>query len=593
MLKRLLITFLFFTSIQTALANTTPVLVITPSGYETPLNKSGSSVYVISASEIEASGFTTVSEILNTVPGINAVTAGFGGTAGLFSRGHDSDMTKIMLDGIDLNDPSALGTTPVLATLMLNNIEQIEIVLGPQSLIAGADAMGGVINIITKKNFNTSEVSAYTGSNSTSNASSNLGFVQDGFQVNLNINEFQTKGINVRTAGNDDLDGFDQSSISFNLSKDFEEFNFDLSFRNEAGRVEFDESVLQTKPIYADNDYTFLKAGIDFDLNSKASVRLEFNKSDFDRLSYGRFGTTAYYAQVEALKLNSKYTVNQNNIAFIGVETKSENYNGTYAPSSANSVSEVSYFVQNEFKANSNTTLLAGLRIDDNQEFGKHGTYRLTANYVSQQMPGLIFKSSIGTGFRAPSLSEIYGDGTGNQNLKPETSFGYDFGFINYFSNQVSYGSTYFVSEINDAITSAWPNPYYNAEGVSERDGIETFINFYPNDNAEIKLSHTHLMTDEEVLVRRPNNTLTVAGNYRIDKQLSIFGNLNAVEEHFDAGSVVINSYEVINLGIDYSVNNSSSLNLKINNVTDEDYEQIAGYPGLPRQVFLGLNYKF
>ena len=144
----LLNTFLFLSSIQTALANTTPVLVITPNGYETPLNKSGSSVTVITASEIEASGFTTVSEILNTVPGINAVSAGFGGSVSMFARGHDSDMTKIMLDGIDLNDPSAFGTTPVLATLMLNNIEQIEIVLGPQSLIAGADAMGGVINII-------------------------------------------------------------------------------------------------------------------------------------------------------------------------------------------------------------------------------------------------------------------------------------------------------------------------------------------------------------------------------------------------------------------------------------------------------------
>ena len=100
-------------------------------------------------------------------------------------------------------------------------------------------------------------------------------------------------------------------------------------------------------------------------------------------------------------------------------------------------------------------------------------------------------------------------------------------------------------------------------------------------------------MTDEATLVRRPNNMLTVAANYRIDKQTTIFGNLNAVEEHFDAGSKVISSYEVINLGMDYSVSSSSSLSLKINNITDENYEQIAGYPGLPRQAFLGLNYKF
>ena len=590
MLKKLLIAFLFLSSIQTALANTTPVLVITPNGYETPLNKSGSSVIVITASEIEASGFTTVSEILNTVPGISAVSAGFGGSVSMFARGHDSDMTKIMLDGIDLNDPSAFGTTPVLATLMLNNIEQIEIVLGPQSLIAGADAMGGVVNIITKKNFNASEVSAYSGSNGTSNASSNFGFVQDGFQVNLNINEFKTKGINVRTAGNDDLDGFDQSSLSFNLNKDFEEFTFDLSFKNEAGRVEFDESVSQSNPIYADNDYTFLKAGVDINLSPIANARLEYNSSDFDRLSYGRYGTAKYYSEVESLKLTSKVTINQNNTAFIGIETKSEEYNGTYAPTSDNSVSTVSYYAQNELKFNSNTTFLAGVRIDDNQEFGNHGTYRLTANHVSRQMPGLILKSSIGTGFRAPTLGEIYGS-AGNTNLNPEMSFGYDFGFINYFSNKVTFGSTYFMSEIEDAIT--YGTPYYNADGISERDGIETFINLYPNDNAEIKISHTHLMTDEATLVRRPNNMLTVAANYRIDKQTTIFGNLNAVEEHFDAGPEVISSYEVINLGMDYSVSSSSLLSLKINNITDENYEQIAGYPGLPRQAFLGLNYKF
>ncbi len=171
MLKRLLLIFLFLIPSHLVMASITPIIVVTPSGYEMPLNRIGSSVTVITASDIEASGYTTVSEILNTVPGINAVTNGFGGTVGLFSRGHDSDMTKIMLDGIDLNDPSALGTTPVLATLMLNNIEQIEIVLGPQSLIAGADAMGGVINIITKKDIFNNKAGSYVGSDGTSNLS--------------------------------------------------------------------------------------------------------------------------------------------------------------------------------------------------------------------------------------------------------------------------------------------------------------------------------------------------------------------------------------------------------------------------------------
>ena len=592
MLKRLLLIFLFLIPSHLVMASITPIIVVTPSGYEMPLNRIGSSVTVITASDIEASGYTTVSEILNTVPGINAVTNGFGGTVGLFSRGHDSDMTKIMLDGIDLNDPSALGTTPVLATLMLNNIEQIEIVLGPQSLIAGADAMGGVINIITKKGIFNNKAGAYVGSDGTSNLSSSLAFAYNDFNINLNLNEFETDGINVRSAGNDDLDGFDQSSISLNLSRNFEKLIFDLSYKNEAGRVEFDESVSQSKKIYADNDYTFFRAGLSFDLNPKSNIRVEYNNSDFDRKSYGRWADASYYSEVEGFKLNSKYLLNSNNTAFFGLETKSEKYTGTYGPSNNDSVSEISYFAQNEFNIGQLTTLLAGIRLDDNDEFGTHETYRFTANHVSQNLSGLIFKLSIGTGFRAPSLSEMY-DGTyGNTNLDPETSFGYDFGFVNYISSNVSMGSTYFMSEIEDSISWA-VSGYYNASGKSERDGIETFVNIYPNDKSEIKLSHTHLMTDEKVLVRRPNNTLTASINYKLSNKIDIYGSLNAVEKHYDTGSAVIDSYEIINLGMRYDLNSKSLLNFRINNLTDETYEQVSGYPGLPRQVFIGLDYQF
>ena len=592
MLKRLLLIFLFLIPSHLVMASIVPIIVVTPSGYEMPLNRIGSSLTVITSSDIEASGYTTVSEILNTVPGINAVTNGFGGTVGLFSRGHDSDMTKIMLDGIDLNDPSALGTTPVLATLMLNNIEQIEIVLGPQSLIAGADAMGGVINIITKKGIFNNKAGAYVGSDGTSNLSSSLAVAYNDFNINLNLNEFETDGINVRSAGNDDLDGFDQSSISLNLSRNFEKLIFDLSYKNEAGRVEFDESVSQSKEIYADNDYTFFRAGLSFDLNPKSNIRVEYNNSDFDRKSYGRWADASYYSEVEGFKLNSKYLVNSNNTAFFGLETKSEKYTGTYGPSNNDSVSEISYFAQNEFKIGQLTTLLAGIRLDDNDEFGTHETYRLTANHVSQNLSGLIFKLSIGTGFRAPSLSEMY-DGTyGNTNLDPETSFGYDFGFVNYISSNVSIGSTYFMSEIEDSISWALSG-YYNASGKSERDGIETFVNIYPNDKSEIKLSHTHLMTDEKVLVRRPNNTLTASINYKLSNKIDIYGSLNAVEKHYDTGSAVIDSYEIINLGMRYDLNSNSLLNFRINNLTDETYEQVSGYPGLPRQVFIGLDYQF
>ena len=561
-------------------------LVITPSGYETQINKVGGSVTVISSEEIANSGYQTVSEILNTVPGIHSVSTGFGGTVSLFSRGHDSDMTKIMLDGVDLNDPSAFGTTAVLSTLMLNNINRIEIVRGPQSLISGADAMGGVINIITNKSIAENSVSASTGSNNTHSATVKIGTKQNEYNINLNISEFQTKGINVRTVGNDDNDGFDQTSMNLSVNRDFNGVGVKFNYKNQAGRVEYDESTSQARPIYADNDYIFLNTGIDYKYSPNTLLSIEYNKSDFDRRDNGQWGNTNYFSKVEMLKGKSKI-IHNGNIVLVGIETKSEEYLGTYAPPNKNSVSEQSFIIQNEFN-NNNTSILAGVRVDNHEAYGNYTTFKASLNQPLDDFPGLIVKASIGTGFRAPTLGELYGQFNANQSLQPEESLGYEFGFINYLSSKLDFGSTYFKSEIEDAITYGSPM-YYNASGTSEREGVETFVNIYPFDNFSLKINHTHLTTDEKVYVRRPNNKLSSSLNYKFDDQMDIFGSLIAVEDHYDVGSVKIDSFQVLDAGINYAPDKSTNLKFKMNNLTNERYEQISGYPGLPRQIFLEM----
>tara|TARA_B100001057_G_scaffold450941_1_gene493460 strand:- start:1139 stop:2914 length:1776 start_codon:yes stop_codon:yes gene_type:complete len=577
---------LIFSSVFLA-ADEVRTLVITPSGYETQINKVGGSVTVISSEEIANSGYQTVSEILNTVPGIHSVSTGFGGTVSLFSRGHDSDMTKIMLDGVDLNDPSAFGTTAVLSTLMLNNINRIEIVRGPQSLISGADAMGGVINIITNKSIAENSVSASTGSNNTHSATVKIGTKQNEYNINLNISEFQTKGINVRTVGNDDNDGFDQTSMSLSVNRDFNGVGVKFNYKNQAGRVEYDESTSQARPIFADNDYIFLNTGIDYKYSPNTLLSIEYNKSDFDRRDNGQWGNTNYFSKVEMLKGKSKI-IHDGNIVLVGIETKSEEYLGTYAPPNKNSVSEQSFIIQNEFNNNNNTSILAGVRVDNHEAYGNYTTFKASLNQPLDDFPGLIVKASIGTGFRAPTLGELYGQFNANQSLQPEESLGYEFGFINYLSSKLDFGSTYFKSEIEDAITYGSPM-YYNASGTSEREGVETYVNIYPFDNFSLKINHTHLTTDEKVYVRRPNNKLSSSLNYKFDDQMDIFGSLIAVEDHYDVGSVKIDSFQVLDAGINYTPDKSTNLKFKINNLTNERYEQISGYPGLPRQIFLEM----
>lgn len=593
-MKKLFLIIIFLMFGINLYATNLPTIVITPTGYETNLNKVGSSVFTISSNEIEKGGYTTISEILNTIPGITSVTAGFGGTPSLYARGHDSDQTKIMLDGIDLNDPSAIGTSPVLSTLIVDNIDRIEVVLGPQSLLSGADAMGGAINIITKKYNSFNQASLSTGSEDTDIASVNYNLNHEDYNFSVNMSEFKTKGINVAVDGSDDRDSVDQSSINFNLNRQLEDFIFFLSYKNQEGRSEYDDTFggPRSVPIYADNDYTFIKAGVDLDLSDSSIFKFEYNKSEFNRNDISFWGKTDYYGDVEEVKANYKLNYDNRNIILFGLEYETEKYTGSYAPSSNNSDSVSSLYIQDEHKVDSNTSLLLGIRLDNHDRYGNHETYRLTLNHALSRSPGLILKASLGTGFRAPSLYELYDSTYGNANLKPEMSFGYDIGFINYISPNLNFGSTFFKSEIEDSIEYSWLSGYYQSSGISVRDGLETFINYYPNERSEVKISHSHLKTSESEIIRRPNNSFTLAGSFNFSHNIDLYGDMIAVEDHFDTSSE-INGYEVINFGIDYRASQNATFSLKINNVTDEYYQPLVGYNGHPRQGLLKVNYVF
>ena len=202
-----------------------------------------------------------------------------------------------------------------------------------------------------------------------------------------------------------------------------------FNYKNQAGRVEYDESTSQARPIYADNDYIFLNTGIDYEYSPNTLLSIEYNKSDFDRRDNGQWGSTNYFSKVEMLKGKSKI-IHNGNIVLVGIETKSEQYLGTYAPPNKNSVSEQSFIIQNEFN-NENTSILAGLRFDNHEAYGNYTTFKASLNHPIEDVPGLIVKASIGTGFRAPTLGELYGQFNANQSLQPEESLGYEFGFIN------------------------------------------------------------------------------------------------------------------------------------------------------------------
>src|ERR1700682_4733102 len=139
---------------SSALSNSeaeTEEIVVSATRIETPISEIGSSVTLISAEEIERNQRRTLPDVLQTVPGLNIVqTGGPGGKTSLFMRGSNSNHTKVLIDGIDANDPSQDGVFD-FGQVLTSDIERVEVLRGPQSSLYGSDAIGGVVNIVTKK----------------------------------------------------------------------------------------------------------------------------------------------------------------------------------------------------------------------------------------------------------------------------------------------------------------------------------------------------------------------------------------------------------------------------------------------------------
>ena len=139
---------------SSALSNSeaeTERIVVSATRIETPINEIGSSVTVITDKEIERDQKRTLPDVLRTVPGLNIVqTGGPGGKTSVFMRGSNSNHTKVLIDGIDANDPSQDGVFD-FGQVLTSDIAQVEVLRGPQSSLYGSDAIGGVVNIVTKK----------------------------------------------------------------------------------------------------------------------------------------------------------------------------------------------------------------------------------------------------------------------------------------------------------------------------------------------------------------------------------------------------------------------------------------------------------
>lgn len=618
-------------SVKTTLSE----IVVTATKTETPYYELGSSVSVTNSTDISQKQLTTVVDVLREAPGLTVMQQGGPGkVASVFMRGSNPEHTLVICDGVILNDASSPNNAFDFSRLNTNDIEKIEIVRGPQSTLYGSEAIAGVINIITKHGSGHPQYSfsGETGSNNyyKGNLSALGGF--DKFNYSFQYNRSLTKGVSAADYryGNTEKDGYANTSFTSNLGYSFSpNTNLSLIYKFTKANAGLDQSgKFGDDPNYTYNSEEQLFHGrlnlslLDgiWEAQFNASYNKSFNHS-LDLQDAVRPNTSADgYYKFQRVKYDwqNNFRFIKNNTITLGVETQSDTASSSYLSTSdygpynsifpAKAIRTTSTYIQDQVNFSNSLFATAGIRYDKNDMFGGVTTYRFAPAYLISSTNTRL-KMSYGTGFKAPSLFYLFDPLFGNPNLQPEKSKGWDAGIEQYFDNEnIIFGVTYFNLKFEDMFGYDLNYREVNIAKASSY-GIELTASLLNYHNFSVKTSYTYTKTNNDYndgtsdynqpLLRRPENQISLNLNYRINEQLNTNFQLNYVGKRWDKdftdafnpARVELSDYMLINIAASYKLFNYVTLNARIENLLDKQYEEILYYGTLGRAAYIGINF--
>lgn len=579
-------------------------VVVTASRIATPLSQVTSSVTVITAEEIEAKQQPLVTDLLRQVPGLDVSRAGgAGGNVSIFIRGTDNKHTLILIDGIEYGDPSDIGASANITHLTTDLVERIEIVRGPQSVIYGSDAIGGVINIITKKGSGKP-----TGHLLVEGGSYNTWTKQAGFRVGdqtgylaFGVSHIESDGFSSahKKFGNKEKDGYRNKTLSLNTGGRYTElFELDINLRYTDSTYDYDDFKVD-----ADNTGTneTLTAGISTTfhlLDERWQLKLMLSHTDIDREDrHETFGTSDFQGKKNKLEMQNRVQVDSHNILVFGAEIEQEQAQNSFGQDDR--ATHRATYLENRLIIN-NLAANFGVRLDSHQEFGSHTTWRIAPSY-NFTATGTRIRGAVGTGFKAPSLFQLHDGFSGNPNLKPEKSLGYDIGVEQTFFEGIMIADiTWFHNDIKDYIdwvsTGGWSGQYRNG-GDIRTQGVETTLSLYPADSFDLHLGYTYTDTkkkdDGSRLLKRPLHKGYLDINLYPIKPVQVTGSLIYVGERDDFGDEKLSGYTLVNLAGSYQINDHLKFFGRIDNLFDKDYEEVAGYGTVGLSAYAGIRLSF
>ncbi|MDF1830948.1 MAG: TonB-dependent receptor, partial [Porticoccaceae bacterium] len=556
-------------------------------------------------------------DLLRTQPGIaTSRNGGPGQVATVRIRGEEGFRTQVRLDGMKLADPTGTQVGPQAEHILASEeISRIEILRGPQGLMYGADA-GGVINLFTPRGQGelSGQLSAEGGRYGTQQFHGDVSGGNGQSDFYLSATDLHSAGFSASKADtvlNDD-DGYDNTTVhgkfGWNVS---DALRLQVVARDVDAEVEFDNCGFPTTHD-CDSDYEQTTWQVSADYKSEHfSHNVAYSNTDITRDSYAAgLSSFSMDGEIDRVEYTGSTDFFSGFTLVYGADFEQEDI--TTSGGSSLDRDQRGYFIEYQVSPIDALFVTAGLRYDDNDDFGDHVSYRFTSAYLQDLGDGntLKYHGSYGTGFRAPSLNELaYNNGpwawgaAAGLALDEETSKGFDVGLSYYAASGLELGAIYFNQRIEDEIYFDLINftGYLQAKGDSKSSGVELFFDYPFAEQWRLLGNATYNDTetlDDLQRIRRPEKVANLGGQFTsADQAFSLIANLRysaaSEDEVFGVGRLDLDNYVVLDISANYQLTTQTKVYGRIENIGNVDYEEVTGFNTGGSAAYAGLKYSF
>ncbi len=592
-----------------------------------------SSISVIDSAEIATSNKTEILDLLKQQPGlIISQSGGPGQLAQLYIRGANADQVLVEMNGVKMNMPDDPGNSFDFSSVPLDNIERIEILRGPQSTLYGSDATAGVINIITKKGNGKPNYIDQEEGGSLNTYKRLVGATGRTGSVDYSITLSGAKSDGIPSAdqkfGNTVKSGYQYYNLSSNAGYEINGnvgLNFFAAFNNGKTGLAQHGGPFGDDPTYfgyhEQGEYRGEANINSFQGTWQQKLGLSFMRNlrrySYDSTLNNPASSRSFYSgNFYQFDWQNNFSVFPQNLLTFGLEAAKQSSSSDYFSLSSVpylnfashlplvSVNSFSSYLQDQINILEDAFTTVGVRYDNYGKRGSAATFRITQAYLLKNT-GTKFKATYGTGFKAPTLVDLYDPVFGNKNLKSERSAGWEAGVEQYLFNYSSlFGVTYFNNIFTDMF--GYDNNFRTINiGKAQTDGVE--FSFTANVNASLRATAGYTLTNaidktlgsENVnlqLVRRPEHSASFGMNCNFMDGSNVNVSVVHVGTRYDedfssfpAVRVQLDAFTLMGVSASYKISENFKLYGRIENLLNAKYEEVYGYGTPGRTAYAGV----